>query len=167
MAGQMMTFRQLAETYGISAGELPGLIEEFRDSGGRVGRFGVADGEDLPIDLFFPLETAPLCRACGQPILAGEEDALPLWLLQINEEMCPTCLSKMPVTALLKGGNLPLYIPLLIYKGQLIDVQVFLSLDSAREFLRLQSGQEDAMTKVREGAYKGSLIVTKHLKPNT
>ena len=165
MAGQMMTWRQLTETYRISPGELSKLIAGFKDSGGQVGRFGVSDGEDLPIDLFFPLETAPLCKDCGRPMLEDEDEELPRWLLELNKELCLTCLSKLPVTALLENHQLPLYTMLVICNNRLSDVRIFLSLDSAREELRQLSGQEDAETKVTEGEYAGSVIVKKYVRP--
>ena len=166
MAGQMMTWEQLAKTYHISPGELPRLIEDFKDSGGQAGRFGVSDGEDLPISLFFPLETAPLCKACGRPILPEEDEDLPRWLLELDEEMCATCLSKMPVANLLKEGKLALHILILVYERRLHDVLPFLSLDSATEEMRQVSGQEDAEKKVTQGQWAGTAIVTKHLRPD-
>jgi hypothetical protein len=167
MAQQMMTFKQLAETYHISPGELQSLLEHFRESGGNVGRFGVSDSDDLPIDLFFPLETAPLCTVCGRPILDGDDDGIPGWLREFDEEVCPSCLSKMPVTNLLQDAKLTLYILLLICERRLNDVLPFLSLDSAREHMRQVSGQWDADVKVTQGDYSGSLIVAKHLRPMT
>ena len=159
-----MTYQQLTETYRIPPDELDELIKEFREAGGNVGRFGVSDGEDLPIDLFFPLETAPVCAECGLPIEEDEVHALPLWLRQINQEMCAACLNELPITSLLEEGKLTLYILLLVYDGRLKDVLPFLSLDSAREYLRDLTGLEiDA--EVITGVYARSLIVSKHMRP--